>query len=245
MQQQTATIVQIDIDHGTQWGDKNIVNFIRNTCLPSVKKYCSKHQYEYKLIKHSEYLDNFKNFDFFETKLKHYAFERYFHINKINTDISVYLDNDIFILSNADPLPKINQLMCAREPDGISANTFREINNLPSSYPYYNSGVIMSDNNTSRLLSNYMKKRIINNQKAQGKNTDNMMLNEFIYENKKIFSKLDISWNYMPFLINAKKISNPNFYHFVGIQGKQIIKMINENKFDLEDFLVNAEFNHN
>ena len=34
-----------------------------------------------------------------------------------------------------------------------------------------------------------------------------------------------------------KKISKPNFFHFVGIIGKQIINKLQDNKIDILDFL--------
>ena len=35
-------ILQIDIGGGTQWGNKNTINPIREIFIPSVKKYCKK-----------------------------------------------------------------------------------------------------------------------------------------------------------------------------------------------------------
>lgn len=242
---QTVTVIQIDLEHGTQWGDENIVNFIREICIPSVQSYCRKNNYKHLLINKSEYLNYFDNFNFFDRKLKHFAFERYFHLNKTLTDATIYLDNDIYIFQNADPVEFISGLMCAQEPESETSRIFREVNNLPNVTSYYNSGVIMCDRDTSFILSRYMLNRIKNNKKSKGKNTDNMMLNDFILENNEHFSSLDRKWNYMPFLPNGKKRDKPAFYHFVGIQGKKIIEMILKNKFDLEDFLVNAKFNYN
>ena len=56
-----------------------------------------------------------------------------------------------------------------------------------------------------------------------GKNTDNMMLNEYIIEYPNNFNALENVWNYMPFLDNSKKILKPNFFHFVGIPGKRLL----------------------
>ena len=64
-----------------------------------------------------------------------------------------------------------------------------------------------------------------------------MLLNEFIIENKKIFSEIGCEWNYMPFLPNSLKIQKPNFFHFVGIIGKEIINKLQEKKIDIETFL--------
>ena len=83
----------------------------------------------------------------------------------------------------------------------------------------------------------YMLHRLKNKIRSKGKNSDNMLLNEFIIENKNIFQELGSEWNYMPFLQNSKKISKPNFFHFVGIAGKQIINKLQDNKINILDFL--------
>ena len=59
-----------------------------------------------------------------------------------------------------------------------------------------------------------MIKRLEIKQRAKGKNSDNMLLNEFIIENKEIFNELDCKWNYMPFLENSKKIPKSKFFPF-------------------------------
>ena len=56
-------IIQIDIGAGTQWGNKDTINPIRDVFIPSVKKYCNKFQYDYFLVKESSYENKF-DFDF-------------------------------------------------------------------------------------------------------------------------------------------------------------------------------------
>ena len=236
-------IIQVDINYGTQWGDKNTVKFLRTHCIPSVQSYCRKNNYEYTLIKNSKYEKDIGKFDFFYTKLKHYAFERYYYFNN-DYEQTVYIDNDVFIFNEAEALPNITGLMSVKEPDGNSSKIFREVNNLESHHPYYNSGVIMTDHLTSSHLANYMLSRLENYIRAKGKNTDNMMLNEYILENQNNFTRLDDKWNYMPFLPNAKIIHKPNFFHFVGVQGKELIKIILDNGFEINDFLKNATFQY-
>ena len=41
----------------------------------------------------------------------------------------------------------------------------------------------------------------------------------------------------MPFLPNAKKIQKPNFFHFVGIIGKEIINKLQQNQISVIEFL--------
>lgn len=245
------SILQIDISNGTQWGDSNTSNFIRKVCIPSVKNYCMKYGYKHILINESVYERVNGKFDFFKQKPKHYAFERYYHLNT-NCDQSVYLDNDIYIFKNAEPLPLIKGLMAVKEPYSEITKLFQNTNMLPNDYPYFNSGVIMCEQDNAINLSNYMLKRFSNYQRAKGKNTDNMMLNEYILNTLdiKLFHELDDKWNYMPFLPASKKVINPNFYHFVGYLGSQVINYIVDNIgykniSSLESYLLNANFKYN
>ena len=85
---------------------------------------------------------------------------------------------------------------------------------------------------------------MINKDRAKGKNSDNMLLNEFIIYNKNKFAELGCEWNYMPFLPNSIKIQKPNFFHFVGIMGKKIINSLQEKNINIEDFLNNIKKNN-
>ena len=155
----TYLILQLDIDSGTQWGNEQTINPIRNIFIPSVKNYCKKYKYDYSLIKKISNEARYGNFDFLDTKEKHYSFERYFHFNN-DYDYTIYLDNDIYIFPDAQPLPEFKGFRNAREPDGNSAKKFREVNNLDSSYGYYNSGVTFCDNLTANKLSKYIISRL-------------------------------------------------------------------------------------
>ena len=229
-------IIQIDIDEGTQWGEKNTINPIREIFIPSVINYCNKFNYDHVLIKDSIYKKKYNKFDFLETKNKHFSFERYFHF-KSNYEFTIYIDNDVYIYPDAKPLPKIKGLMNVREPEGNSSSIFRTVNNLDITYPYYNSGVTFCDNVTANLLSDYMLGRLDKKIRSKGKNSDNMLLNEFILENPNLFNEIGCEWNYMPFLPNSTKISQPNFFHFVGIMGKKIINKLQNNRIPIIDFL--------
>ena len=229
-------VLQIDIGSGTQWGNKNTIKPIREIFIPSVKRYCKKFNYEHMLIKNSIYEKNFGKFDFLATKNKHYSFERYFHFDN-NYDYTIYIDNDVYIYSNAKPLQEFTGLRNVREPEGNSSKIFREVNNLDYSSGYYNSGVTFCDNFLAKKLSKYMITRLQKNLRAKGKNSDNMLLNEFIIENKKIFTEIGSEWNYMPFLENSSKILNPNFFHFVGIAGKELLNKLQNKNINIESFL--------
>ena len=62
---------------------------------------------------------------------------------------------------------------------------------------------------------------------------------EIIYTKlpKEIFNEIGNEWNYMPFSPNYKKIQNPNFFHFVGIVGKEIINKLQDKNINVEYFL--------
>ncbi len=229
-------VIQIDIAEGTQWGNNQTINPIRKIFIPSIKQYCKKYNYDYLLVNKSTYEEKYFKFDFLETKNKHYSFERYFHF--INDyDYTIYIDNDVYAYPDAQEFPLITGLMNVKEPEGNSSKIFRKVNNLNDNSKYFNSGVTFCDNFTAKKLSNYMINRLENKIRSKGKNSDNMLLNEFIIENKDIFNELGSEWNYMPFLPNSKKILKPNFFHFVGILGKKIINKLQENRIDILDFL--------
>ena len=103
-------IIQLDIAGGTQWGNDLTINPIREIFIPSVKYYCKKYEYDYLLINTSSYERKYPEFDFLETKNKHYSFERYFHF--INDyEFTIYIDNDVYIYPDAAELPQIKGLM--------------------------------------------------------------------------------------------------------------------------------------
>ena len=235
-------ILQIDIGHGTQWGNKKTIDPIREVFIPSVKNYSDKYEYEHLLITKSKYEEEFGEFDFLSTRKKHYSFERYFHFNN-EYDYTIYIDNDVYIYPDADQLPQFNGFGNVREPEGNSSRIFREINNLNNTYGYFNSGVTFCDNLTAKKLSEYMLSRLQKKIRAKGKNSDNMLLNEFILQNNKLFSEIGCEWNYMPFLENSPKTNKPNFFHFVGIVGKHIINKLQDNNISVMSFLSELKIN--
>ncbi len=238
--QSNHLVIQVDIGQGTQWGNNQTINPIREIFIPSVREYCRKFNYDYLLVTESSYEKNYTKFDFLETKNKHYSFERYFHF-KNDYDFTIYIDNDVYVYPDAQELPEINGLMNVKEPEGNSSKIFREVNNLNNDIKYFNSGVTLCDCNTANMLSTYMLNRLRNKIRSKGKNSDNMLLNEFIIENKNIIQELGSEWNYMPFLPNSEKIDNPNFFHFLGIQGKMIINKLQDRNINILDFLEKAK----
>ena len=221
----TTLIFQIDIGKGTQWSSAETINPIRNIFIPSVKKYAKKFNYDYKLITESEYEKNGGDFLFLATREKHFSFERYFHI-KAKYDQIVYIDNDVYVVDKAQPLPTIKGLMNVRAPESKSTYLFRDIHNLELTTKYYNAGVTFMDKDTGIHLQHYMLERMKNKKRAKGKNTDNYLLNEYILDYPEFFTEIGSEWNYMPFLPNSKRINNFNFFHFIGMPGKELLKTL-------------------
>jgi len=216
-------ILQVDIGSGSQWGSDQSKNVIHQFCIPSVKKYASRNRYDYKVLTRSTYTKRIGSLDFLMTEVKHYAFERYLHLD---TDYErlVYIDNDVYIPSCANRLPHVNGLMACKEPDGTSSHQlFCDVNQLPLSTPYYNSGVIMADKKSAKELGKYMIYRARNHIHAKGKSTDNMMFNEYLIEKRPKFTALGEEWNYMPVVTGATLGLKSNFMHLVGNVGKEII----------------------
>ena len=154
MTDKKTLIIQVDIGLGTQWGDEPISKFIKDNCIPSVKKYCSKYGYDHQIFTESQYEQYGGKYDFLPNILKHYAFEKYFHLDN-EYEQTVYLDTDIYISNNAEKLPNTNGILCAEETGGASKELFIKVNNLSQSHPYYNSGVFMLDKSSGAQLQKY------------------------------------------------------------------------------------------
>jgi len=222
----TTLILQVDIKNGTQWGGKPAVDIIRNYCIPSVKSYAQKHGYTHELLTESTYEKRIGPFDFLMKETKHYAFERYLNLDT-EFDKLVYIDNDIYVSSQAQKLPEIKGLMAVREPGNTnSQKMFTSFNKLPLDAAYFNSGMFMANQDAAKKLGEYMIHRATNYIRAKGKSTDNMMFNEYILEENPVFSELNEEWNYMPMLKGASKGLCANFMHLVGIDGKNFLSQL-------------------
>ena len=45
--QSNHLVIQVDIGQGTQWGNNQTINPIREIFIPSVREYCSRFNYDY------------------------------------------------------------------------------------------------------------------------------------------------------------------------------------------------------
>ena len=227
-------IIQLDIGRGTQWGNHLTPKIIRKICIPSVINYAKKYNYDYSLVTESIYEKKVGPLNFLATKNKHYSFERYLNIPSTSANI-VYIDNEVYISKDAEPLPEISGVMAAYEPgETNSRKIFINVNNLSPTTGYLNSGVSMFDSDTSILISEYMIQRAKRRICANGKNTDNMMFNEFILENPSLLNLLNEKWNYMPMLPGASVGLKANFLHLVGIDGKNFANQLAATKIPLD-----------
>jgi len=232
-------ILQVDIGSGSQWGDSSTDQILRNVCIPSVEQYALKYGYHYERIENSSYSERIGEMNFLPTKEKHYSFERYFHLYS-KFAATIYIDTDVYIKNEASPLPNIDGLMAVAEPGFTnSRNIFINLNHLPGDTDYFNSGIFMADQKTGKILSQYMIERAINKIQSKGKNTDNMMFNEFLLEKKVAFTPLTESWNYMPVLSGSTPGLNSNFMHLVGIPGKNLLTQIINKKLPIRETLEN------
>ena len=219
-------IMQVDVGSGTQWGGELAPRVIREICIPSVQAYAAKHDYEYQLITESSYSTAIGPLDFLATEKKHYAFERYLNL-KTEADAIVYLDNDIYVSKLAQQLPDISGILAVYEPGYTnSRRIFVSENGLDVNREYANSGMIMADRDSAGHLSEYMVDRARRRDRAKGKNTDNMMFNEYILANQERFRALPEQWNYMPMLAGSSLGLRSNFMHLVGTAGKKLLDQL-------------------
>ena len=77
--------------------------------------------------------------------------------------------------------------------------------------------------------------RLENKIRSKGKNSDNMLLNEFIIENKKIFQNW-IRSGIICLFPNSKRIDKPYFFISLVFTEK-IINQLQDNKIPIIDFL--------
>jgi len=232
-------IIQVDIGTGSQWAASHICDVIREVCIPSVKNYSELNGYDYELITSSTYKERIGQFDFLMTHNKHYAFERYLHLDT-DYDWIAYIDNDIYISDFAKSMPLKKGLLAVSEP-GHPKNQilFSQLNNLPENTPYFNSGFFIADRDSAKALGDYMIFRARNHIKAKGKSTDNMMFNEYLIHEHPLFNALSEKWNYMPMLPGSTKGLRANFLHLVGIDGKRFLGQLLKTGSPLKDLLEN------
>lgn len=196
--------------------------------IPTVIRYCDKYGYDYQMIK--EYpcdLSWFNrstkpgNFDYSKSgKQKASTLVRYLHMHQPEYDAIVSLDNDIYIPSDAEPLPEIQGHMAV--PDlGKTWEGFRKKVKLPNDI-FVNAGVQMVDRVTGTQLYSYFKS-IVKNKTPPifGYHSDQGYMNYFRACNLEISHTLGYEWNYMTSCHKPRNIEGKNFVHYAGVEARE------------------------
>lgn len=196
---------------------------MEDTCIPTVRRYCGKYGYDYKMI--TEYPADI-DIHFFNknTKDLHHDYSqggknkcstliRYLNMGLDEYDYVVSLDNDIFIPETAKSLPEINGHAGVQD-------TGKEWN-LPHYDKFINGGVQIVNKEAGRSLNQFVRYKCIH-KIMPPKHTDQAYMNEWRSQNPNLSFKLGVEWNYMvgchPY---TEDYSNINFVHYAGWKGRE------------------------
>jgi|TARA_B110000858_G_scaffold197624_1_gene259983 hypothetical protein len=211
-------IIQVSIDGGGYaYSDPDILKNLEESLIPSVKRYCNKYNYDYKMI--TDWPDDYdvKWFNRNESKNKATTLIRYLNMDQPEYDRIVSLDNDIYIKNDAKPLPKI------KGHNAISDNG--QINSVKSLYKnFVNGGVQMVDRKSGKKIKEYFA-NICNNKTPTPNNhyTDQAYINYWRDTNEDQANFLDNNWNYFINSTLHRTNKNINFYHYAGRAGRKYI----------------------
>ena len=236
-------IYQINIGRGTQWKANDISNLLNKYFIPSVKHYAKKHNYDYRIF-NEEIFSNFEK-NFLNSRGTALSFNKYLYLKYLDYDQIVYIDTDVYILEEAEKLPLVKTFAGVAEPNTAETHKlYREYYSLNEDFQYINAGFFICDRNSAAKLGNYMIERVRLQKKGKPKNTDNGLLNEFLYLNDKNFkfNLLNNKWNYWPHFSNTHKIK-PNFIHFAGGDGSEYLMKLTKKNENLKDCLEKIYYN--
>ena len=194
-----------------------------NVCMPSVRKYCEKHGYDYQLI--TEYPTDIdilfcnkstKGTDYDYSgggKNKCSTLIRYLNMDQ-DYDQIVTLDNDIWIPDWAQPLPEIKGHMAVQDRGKVW--------NAPHHGKFVNGGVQMVDRKTGKSLKEFVldkcKKKIV-----PSPHTDQAYMNEWRSQNPLQSHVIDDKWNWMVDCHGRRfEYKDCNFVHYAGWGGRGI-----------------------
>lgn len=210
-------VLQVNIGRGTYTNNTNkfTTNHIEEILMPSIRSYCDKYGYDYKLVK--DYPENWdvKWFAVKNSKEKDTTLIKYFYANQDEYDRILFLDTDVYATPYALELPPIEE--------------YGVIKNNPTIRGVTNGGVQYFDKKTGvalhKFITNVLRKKdskIISEQKH---------LDQF-RKTYKEWKWLDISWNYMPAQHKTLDYKNVNFIHYAGEKGrKQFLKDLDKGLF--------------
>ncbi len=209
---------------------KESAKLFRDICIPSVKRYAEKHDYDYKMI--TEYPEDF-DITYFNrnTKSKDHDYSgggknkcstliRYLNMGIEGYDRIVSLDCDVWIPDHASPVPEVKGHAGCVDL-GKPWAEFRSKYKLPHD-KFINGGVQIVDGPTGSKICKFVQKKIINRDLPMI-HTDQAYMNEWRSLNPDKSFVLDESWNYMTGVyVRTDDYSNVNFVHFAGGNGRGI-----------------------
>lgn len=201
-------------------------------CVSSVKRYCKKHNYDYKMI--TEYPQDvdilfFNN----STKGKDYDYSvggknkcstliRYLNMGVEDYDCIVTLDNDIWIPDWAEPLPEIT--------GHHGAADLGKDWNAPHFIKFVNGGVQMVTREVGKSLRNFVIDKC-NKKIIPSPHTDQAYMNEWRSLNPPLSYMLNKKWNFMVSCYpETQDYSKYNFIHYAGWDGRaRLVKDVKGN----------------
>jgi len=196
---------------------------MESVCVPTVKRYCEKHGYDYKMI--TEYPTDI-DIHFFNknTKDLHHDYSqggknkcstliRYLNMGLPEYDRIVSLDNDIFIPESAEPLPNV------LGHGGVEDRGKKW--SVPFHDKFINGGVQIVNKVAGESLRNFVRDKC-KKQELPPIHTDQAYMNEWRFWNPTMSYTLSPKWNYMvgdyPY---TEDYTNMNFVHFAGWKGRE------------------------
>lgn len=186
--------------------------------IPSVKRYCKKYGYDYKMItKKPETPD----LSWFNKKAgpkdRASTLVRYLHMNQPKYDMIVSLDCDIFIPKHAESLPEVNGHAGVVDRGKKYGKTF------------VNGGVQMMDRESGALLSQFVRSKI-EKQKfprgCRGSCSDQFYIKEWRNVNSDRAKFVDYKWNYLTGELkpNQRNYKEACFIHYAGKKGRAVFE---------------------
>ena len=205
---------------------------INELLIPSVKKYCKKHNYDYKKI--TEYPKDLdityfnkntkdKNYDYSKGgKNKCSTLIRYLAMGDNNYERIVILDNDIWIPPWAEKLPEVfghhGVVDLGKDYSGF-VNQF----SLPFG-KFINGGVQMVSKEAGKSLKKYIIEAIQRKAEPPGRlHTDQAYMNHWRSQHIIHAYTLSYKWNYMVGCHGGKDYQKANFIHYAGWDGRGIL----------------------
>ena len=194
-------------------------------CITSVRRYCEKYNYSYKMI--TEYPTDVDILFFNKsTKGKDYDYSqggknkcstliRYLNMHQEEYDNVIVLDNDIWIPEWAEPLPEINGHHGVAD---IGKNW-----SAPHFIKFVNGGVQMVNKQAAKSLQEFVKdkcKRKI----LPAVHTDQAYMNEWRSLNPTLSFMLNKKWNFMVGCYpRTEDYTKYNFIHYAGWDARSIL----------------------